>query len=149
LNHRIDVEWAAGKAREPGAVFSRQGVGRPPSGISRHGIEPIGLLESARDFVVIPAHDGQGIESPNALDHLVWVRAVSNEISQHEGPIEVSGGRIQEAGVKGLEVGVNVGQDEIAHRRVYGILAGVYDSSQSMICSTSRSAPARSASNLA
>ena len=103
------------------------------------------LLEVDWTRIPAPADDGGRSESLHALDDPVGVRAIADQIPEHERTIVRPPGGISQAGLERFEVRVKIGKDEIAHRdqcrQVF-----CYACSQSTNCSTSASTLARPAS---
>jgi hypothetical protein len=64
---------------------------------------------------VVAAHDRDRGQALDPLDDGVRVAAVADQVAEHEGAIEAARAGVGEAGVEGLEVGVNVREHEIAH----------------------------------
>jgi hypothetical protein len=137
FNRVVHDVRAFGQRAEPIAVFRGQNVQGPFGRAPGDGVEALGLLEPARDLVVIAAHDRDRFELLHALDHHVRIRAVADEVAEHECLVEGPGAGVREAGVECLEVRVDVGQHEITHQC----------SSQSMSCSTRASTPTHTAAS--
>ena len=70
-----------------------------------------------RGLVVIAADDGDRVQRANAIDDFVRRRAVADEIAEDEQVIPGAGAASSTA-VERLDVRVNVGNDQIAHRGV-------------------------------
>ena len=63
---------------------------------------------------MVAADDGDGVELADAIDDLVRRRAVADEVAEDEEM--VPGALGVEHGRQGVDVGVNVRDDQVAHR---------------------------------
>jgi len=63
---------------------------------------------------VVAADDGRGLQGPDTIDDRVGLRAVADEIAEHDRAIPASLG-VLEDGVERVDVGVDVREDEVAH----------------------------------
>ena len=116
LDEVVDGSWALRQRRDPFAVFRRQNLEHPLRSLLRHDVEPIGLVEPERHLVMIAAHDSGRRQSAHAVDHGVGVGAVADQIAEDEGLVVSTSLRMAQNRFERLEVRVNIGQDEIAHR---------------------------------
>ena len=147
-------------------MVRRQDFQRPPRGAACDGVESVRLLDSARDLVVIPADDRPRLELLYALDHRIGIGAVADEVAEHQRAIEAPGLGVGQARLEGLEVRMDVGENQITPRiRLLSCLMliandwfarsilrkhvhlAAHDCSQSRICSTSPSTLSRLASS--
>jgi hypothetical protein len=101
--------------REPGAVLGRERVVRPLDGLARDEVEAVGVLDAARDLVVVAA-DGRGRrEGAHAVDHGVRIRAVAHQVAEHQHALVPARGRRGQHRLQRVEVGVDVAQHQVAH----------------------------------
>jgi hypothetical protein len=125
------IEWRA--VADLQRVGDEHGSGRQlgqesPMRAGQHGGRPVGRgarrlvefnrrLEACADLVVIPADHRHRVERDGAIDRFDGIGAVPDQIAEHEHLIVAARGRVLEHRVKGLQVGVNVGENEVAHGR--------------------------------
>ncbi len=97
-----------------GVFRLNDGLG-PQGRKARHGVEPLQILQAGASLVVISADDAVDIFS-NPLDHLVGIGAIADQIAAADNAVEVRAGARQH-GAERFPIGVNVAEDQIAHRR--------------------------------
>src|SRR5262249_23505876 len=133
LNEVVNILWTGGKRGKPRPMFSGQRLERPESGVPRPCLEAVSLFAPPPELIVIAADQRQRLDGLDAVDDGVWIRAVADQVAEHEGAVIATSGSVCDADVKRFEIGVDVGQNKIAHA------GGLYASSQSTSCSTSAS----------
>ena len=116
FNEVIDRNGSHRQGREPRPMLRRQCVEGPLGRGARSGMKAHGLLETEGDLVVVPADDRDRLEGLDPGHDLVRIRAVPDDIAQHEHLVVAPRGRVAKAGLEGFEVGMNVREDEIAHQ---------------------------------
>ncbi len=77
----IHQKRAGGQLFQPLAIFGPKMVARPNGCGSSHGIEIVGVRQTAACFVVISAN-GHGVQRTHAVDHFVRIGAVSDHVSE-------------------------------------------------------------------
>ena len=94
--------------------------------MTREVVEAVRVLETRSNLVVIASNERRGRERPYAIDDGIRVRTVTDKIPEYERVI-VTAGCVQH-GVKRLDVGVNVAEDEIfqnpIHSRMRSAISG-------------------------
>jgi len=93
------------------AVRGRQRLQGPHGSALGDHVEALGLLEAARDLVVIAADHGDRVERGHPIDDRVWIGAVPNDVTEHERRVVSTHSGVGEAGVECGRVGVDVSQD--------------------------------------
>ena len=108
---------AAGQRRQPHAVHGCQRLERPARRALRDRVEAFSLVDAARHLVVVAAHDRLRTQFLDACDHRIGIGAVADDVAEAQRPIVPAGGRVREARLERFEIRVDIGQDEVAHRK--------------------------------
>ena len=116
LHHIVDEDGTVREIAQPFAILRREHIQRPARRALGDRVEPLSLFQAARNLVVIAADDRDRLQRLYAFNDRVGVGAIAHEIAQHESGVERTSARVGKTGVERLEVRVNVGQDEVAHR---------------------------------
>src|ERR1700689_3859633 len=87
----------------------------PEGGQARHRVEPLQVLQAGASLVVIAADDAANIFS-NPPDYRIGIGAITDQIAATDDLIVLGAGARQHSAER-LPIGVNVAQDQIAHRR--------------------------------
>ena len=108
-------------------------------------VEAVGGLQARAYLVVVAADERRGAERADAIDHRVRIRAVADEIAEHERMVVVAG-RVQH-GLERLEIGVNVADDEILqnpiHSRMRSTISATGRLASTRMCAWLYAAPRR------
>ena len=93
-----------------GLISGRKAFQRPMA-------EGIGLLNAARNLVVIASHDRVRFEGTNEIDDLVRLRAVADEIAKNEQAVEALRAGVGKDRFEGIHVRVDIADYQVAHVR--------------------------------
>ena len=93
-------------------MFGSEGGAGPKCGLRRNRIEIEEGIEAAAGAIVIPAHTNLS-QRPYPLYDFVWVGAVAYRVAEVPHRIMLRSRR--QNCVQGIEVGVNIGENEGAH----------------------------------
>jgi hypothetical protein len=118
LDQVVDDQRPGGQGRQPLAVLVGQGVEGPTDGVAGHGVEAFGTFEAGADLVVVAANQGVRRQGAHALADGVGVGAVADQVTQHEHLVVLQRLGLGHHGLVGLEVGVYVADDQVAHQGV-------------------------------
>jgi hypothetical protein len=114
LGQRVDPHRPHRQIADVLHVVRREVRSRPDRGQPRHVIELAPVVDAAGGFVVVPANHGFRCQLAHAIDDRVGLGAVADQVAKHEYPIPRPCGVIEDD-IEGVDVGVNVGQDQVAH----------------------------------
>ena len=103
------------KCLQPGQFLGGQLGGRQLHGPIRIGVETLQRKPPHHREVVV-AHDHDRIEPPQEIHHRLGIRPVSHHVSPAHHAVEPPGLRVGQDGGQGLEVAVQVAEDEDAHQ---------------------------------
>ncbi len=98
---------------KPFQITGSELVSRPEGCGCGHGVEIFQVHDAGCGFVVIPA-DEDAAEFPGAFAHFIGAGAVTDDVAQIDDEIERRSGG--EAGIESFQVGVDVTQQQYAHR---------------------------------
>jgi hypothetical protein len=117
LDEVVDDDGTGGQRREPVTIGGRQRLVRPADRVARDRIEPLRAFEPGPDLVVIAANERVGRDFPDLLDDRVRVRAVPDEIAEHQDLVVADRLRCDQHCIERLHIRVNVTENEVSHYR--------------------------------
>ena len=116
-----EVAFAGGgnlrQAGQPAQFVRSEAGGGPQGGGAGGGVEQVGVKLAGSGVVVVAGH-GEVRMAPQPGDAGAGVGAVAHQVAQEPDNIPAAvGAGVGQDGVKGFQVGMDVGKDEGAHRR--------------------------------